>query len=118
MQRMKNDGTTAGGDRLDALFADYRAACPEREAGPDFMPQLWQRIEARRGIPAFLFRRWIGVCAAATVAGALFISTLLIPRYQRAPVYQTHYVDVLAYADSSQDAVVFLETALQDGDSR
>ncbi len=33
---------------LDALFRSYRAACPEVEAGPDFMPTLWQKIEARQ----------------------------------------------------------------------
>ena len=34
-------------ERLDALFATYRNACPDPEPSAGFMPQLWQRIEAR-----------------------------------------------------------------------
>ncbi|HEY7211897.1 MAG TPA: hypothetical protein VH477_16615 [Bryobacteraceae bacterium] len=33
---------------LDDLFERYRAACPEVEPGPNFMPSLWQKIEARQ----------------------------------------------------------------------
>ncbi len=36
------------GDKLDALWVEYRNACPDPEAGAGFMPGLWQRIEARR----------------------------------------------------------------------
>ncbi len=117
MKRMNNESSPVG-DRLDALFGQYREACPDREAGSDFMPQLWLRIEAQRRVPAFLFRRWAEVCVIATAAAALFISALVIPRFQSAPAYQAHYVDVLAYADSSQDALVLLETTALDGDFR
>lgn len=34
--------------KLDALFAQYRDAMPDQDAGSSFMPGLWQKIEARR----------------------------------------------------------------------
>ncbi len=112
MKEMQNHSGATGEHRLDALFAQYRAACPDQDASSNFMPQLWQKIDAGRKVPAFLFRRWAKVCAFATAASALFISTLLIPSYQRGPVYETHYVDVLFNADSKEDAVVLSEVTL------
>lgn len=34
--------------KLDALFAEYRDAMPDQDAGASFMPGLWQKIETRR----------------------------------------------------------------------
>ncbi len=34
--------------QLDALFQAYLEACPAPEPSANFMPQLWQRIEARQ----------------------------------------------------------------------
>ena len=39
--------------KLDALFAEYRSACPDPEPSADFMPAMWKRIEARRIQTAF-----------------------------------------------------------------
>lgn len=33
---------------LDALLARYRDAIPDQDAGANFMPDLWKKIEARR----------------------------------------------------------------------
>ena len=53
MDRMHDQG-----DKLDALFTEYRAACPDPEPGADFMPALWRRIEARRTATVSVFRHW------------------------------------------------------------
>jgi len=103
---MAKDNERFDNRELDGLFVEYRAACAEPEGGPNFVPGIWQRIEARRNVTTFLFRRWAEVCVVATAAAALLISTFLIPRYERAPVYQAHYIDVLADADTTNDAVV------------
>ena len=93
--------------RLASLWAQYRGACPDPEPSPEFMPELWQRIEARRrATVSLLFRRWAEVCVLAAVTLSLLFTTLLIPRSQRSPVYQSTYLDVLAAADSSEDAVL------------
>lgn len=108
MERMDENNS-----KLDVLFAEYRAACPDMDGGPNFVPQLWQRIEARRRAMTFWFRRWAEVCVLATIGMSVLITTLLIPHYQRDPVYQVTYLDVLAAADLGEDL-----QALPGGDGR
>ena len=97
MDRMK--------DRLDALWVEYREATPDPEAGPNFMPQLWQKIEARRVETTSVFRRLAQICVMATIALALVISAVLIPHSNNDEAfYSGTYVDVLA-AEHSNDYV-------------
>ena len=107
MDRMK--------DRLDALWAEYREATPDPEPGPEFMPKLWQNIEARRVETTTVFRRLAQICVMATVALALVISAVLIPHNNSndEAFYSGTYVDVLA-AEHSNDYV----EALPAGDDR
>ena len=106
MDRMK--------DRLDALWVEYRDATPDPDAGPDFMPKLWQKIEARRVETTSVFRRLAQICVMATVALALVISAVLIPHNSYDEVfYSGTYVDILA-AEHSNDYV----EALPVGDYR
>ena len=106
MDRMK--------DRLDALWAEYREATPDPEAGPNFVPQLWQKIESRRIETTSVFRRLAQICVMATVALALVMSAVLIPRNNFDEVfYSGTYVDILA-AEHSNDYV----EALPAGDYR
>jgi len=106
MDRMK--------DRLDALWAEYREATPDPDASPNFMPQLWQKIEARRVETTSVFRRLAQICVMATIALALVISAVLIPRSNYEEVfYSGTYVDILA-AEHSNDYV----EALPAGDYR
>lgn len=93
-------------DKLDALWKEYREACPDPEPSAQFMPQLWQRIEARGNATAsILVRRWAEAWLVASVALALVMGAYLIPRFQP-PAYQASYLDVLAAADSANDAAV------------
>jgi len=106
MDRMK--------DRLDALWAEYREAIPDPETGPDFMPKLWHRIEARRVETTSVFRRLAQICVTATVALALIMGVVLIPHGSSDEVfYSGTYVDILA-AEHSNDYV----EALPAGDYR
>ena len=91
------------GNKLDALFAEYRTVFPEAEGSTNFMPNLWQKIEARRVANTSIFRRLAQACVMATVALTLLMAALL-PRLQRAPVYTTTYVDVLDAAHSNEAA--------------
>jgi len=94
--------------RLDALWAEYREACPDPEPSAQFTPRLWQRIESSRNTRAssLLFRRWAEVWLVATVALAIVMSAFLIPRFQNQPAYLASYIDVLAAADSAADSAV------------
>lgn len=50
MDRMysSRDDEANNDSKLDALFAEYRKAVPEQDASANFMPGLWQKIDARR----------------------------------------------------------------------
>src|SRR5258706_7851989 len=97
MDRMK--------DKLDALWVEYRDATPDPEPGLEFMPHLWRKIEARRIETTSVFRRLAQICVMATVALALVMSAVLIPRSNSDDAfYSGTYVDVLA-AEHSNDYV-------------
>ena len=64
-------------ERFDRLMADYRHAVPGPEASAQFMPHLWQKIDARRNESISVFRRWAEICVMATLALALIMSVLL-----------------------------------------
>jgi hypothetical protein len=83
-------------DKLDALFAQYREACPDPEAGAGFIPGLWQRIEARRSANTVIFRRLAQACVVATLALTVVMGAVLIPELEKIPIYSATYVDVLA----------------------
>jgi hypothetical protein len=83
-------------DRLDALWSEYRAACPDPEPSASFMPGLWRRIEARRTANVAMLRRLAHVCVGATLALTVIIGAVLIPQFDRATVYSSTYVDEIA----------------------
>jgi hypothetical protein len=87
-------------ERLDALFAAFRAACPDREPSVNFMPGLWQRIEARQSF-TFSFRRMVSgfVTAAAALTLALGVY-MAIPRTSNSSAYPVSYMEALADANT------------------
>jgi hypothetical protein len=99
-------------DKLDALWSEYRAAVPDPDAGPNFMPNLWQKIEARRSETATsIFRRMAQICVMATLAVALLLSIVLVPAQQTIePFYTGSYVDILA-AEHANDYTQLLPLA-------
>lgn len=83
-------------EKLDALFRAF-AACPTPEPSANFMPVLWQRIEARQTF-TFSFRRMANAFAAAAVALTVALSVYMyVPRVNTAVPSQT-YLEVLADA--------------------
>ena len=99
--RAENDET-----RLDALFSAYREACPDRDPGADFMPHLWQKIEARERVSNVFAR-----LARNLVTAALALSTLLglaVSLSSRgAPLPSESYVEVLAEDHARQSLEYF-----------
>ena len=93
-------------DRLNSLLAAYRQACPDPEVSPDFMPRLWQRIEARRSDTAIVFRRLAQACAVAALAVTLLIGTVVIPRIQAEFTDSATYMDALSAEHSTDFAEV------------
>ncbi len=94
---------------LDKLFAEYRDACPEVDLNPNFMPEVWRRIEARRGFwPAFehLARVAVAVCMFACLVFAL----LDVAGIRNSIVSDQSYAEALA-ADQSSEANFYAEAA-------
>src|SRR5262249_56727775 len=108
MDRMNQRGE--GGpmeDKLSGLFAEYRSAVPTPEAGTNFMPALWQKIESRRVETASAFRHMVQPWVMAAIALTLIIMVIL-PRLQHEPIYSAStYVEVLDESHSN-DAVDLL----------
>jgi len=94
-------------DKLDALFAEYRAVCPDPEPSANFMPGMWKKIEARRSATISVYRHWAQVCVMATMALTLLIGVVLIPKYKKEAAAGATYLDALA-AEHSADYVEFL----------
>lgn len=85
---------------LDTLFASYFDACPAPEASPDFMPRLWQKIEAHRSA-SYTFGRWTQafVTAAAAICVLLGLLQAYVP--SRPTFYSQTYIESLqAEADA------------------
>ena len=85
-------------ERLDALFRAYRAACPDRDASANFMPELWQRIEARQTF-TFSFRRMANAFVTAGLALTVILGVYMaIP--PKTPTYPVSYLQALADANT------------------
>ena len=101
---------------LDALFAAYLEACPTPEASPGFMPQLWQKIDARRSAN-YSFGRW----TSAFVTAAAAICMLLGVMQWHAPSQQTFYSQTYIEAlleENPPDGVGYFEALwTEDGGS-
>ncbi len=67
--------TTNDESGLNNLFQSYRAACPDVEASANFMPGLWQKIEARVGFWA-IFQGFARTAMTACAALALLLLAL------------------------------------------
>jgi hypothetical protein len=94
--------------RLDELFQSYRASCPDIEPSANFMPNLWQKIDTRRGFWS-VFERWArtGMAAAALLCLLLlalnFVSAghrAIMPSYTDAlmaehSAEQTYYTEAI-----------------------
>jgi hypothetical protein len=72
MEPTMEPGNSSEDARLNEMFRAYRAACPDPDASPNFMPAMWARIEARENSTT-----WFGSVAKALVTAALAASVIL-----------------------------------------
>jgi len=83
-------------ERLDRLFEAYRAACPDVEPGADFMPRLWQKIEARQGVSVVFGRLARNLATAALALSCLLGLAVSISGSHTNALPGESYVEVLA----------------------
>jgi hypothetical protein len=94
-----NHGSMGDDERLDALFRAYRQAVPDPEPSADFMPRLWQKIEARERVPLLfgkLARNLVTVALALSVMMAVAVS---LTRFDTHVYSKQSYVEVLEAND-------------------
>lgn len=84
---------------LDRMFAIYREALGEFEPSPEFLPNIWARIESRRPVSWLTHVvAWSPRLAFASVAvAALLIASIWLPNGQsnESALLESSYVDVL-----------------------
>jgi hypothetical protein len=102
---------------LDELFVAYRLACPEPEASPNFMPELWRKIEAGRSV-SYSFTRLTQAFVTAAAAICLVLTILQTTLKTQPSFYTQTYVEALAEA-SADNSPVYNEVNFYDvgGDS-
>jgi hypothetical protein len=86
------------GAELDRIFQRYRQACPDVEPSVNFMPTLWQKIEARHSFP-FVFRKWGRSVVTASAALCLLLLALNLAVPSQTSV---SYPDALITAASAE----------------
>ena len=100
---------------LDRLFQVYREACPEPEPGVNFMPAIWQRIEARQGFWAMFQRFGRSVTAAcAALCFLLLVLNLVFTPSSYNPA--ATYTDALM-AEHSAEKTYYAEAIRNSSDS-
>ena len=80
--------------RLDKMFRAYHAACPIPEAGANFMPALWARIEARE-----VSTHWLGrvdkTLVTAALAASVILGLMISSMNQSSSFFDATFVDAL-----------------------
>lgn len=104
---MGEQNESESGLRLEPLFAAYRQACPEIEPRANFMPELWQKIEARRSF-WFLFVRDARTCITASAALCLLLLVLNFMGVANTHLAVSTYADALM-ADHTAEKTYYTE---------
>jgi len=103
---------------LQRLFEAYRAACPEVEPSRNFMPVLWQKIEARREASIPFARRLAQGFAALAATASLGLVLLMVISPPETMGTSISYVEALADAHASDAYVLqdiaYIEAAPED----
>lgn len=87
-------------EKLDALFQAYKRACATPDASANFMPELWEKIEARQKL-TFSFRRMANAVATAAVALSIALGVYVsMPHHPTIHYYSQSYLEALSDANS------------------
>ena len=92
-------------DELESLFAKYKAAVPDPDASVNFMPELWQKIEARQSLLVRLKKLTQVFVAAAAALCLLFGMVLSVPGGSSGELAGS-YVDILAQSNPPDSLAV------------
>jgi hypothetical protein len=108
-------GSSSDEERLDALFREFAKACPDRDPSANFMPKLWQQIEARQTY-TFSFRRMANALVTAAVALSIVLGVYMSIPAQAGYMPQT-YLEALADANAIDSPDIVGPVHLDPSDS-
>jgi hypothetical protein len=80
--------------QLADLLRAYREACPDPDPGPNFMPELWARIEARQS-STNLFGRVAKTLVTVALAASMILAVLVSIETQPGPNFTGTYLEAL-----------------------
>lgn len=111
---MKSNRPDAG-QELDRLLAAYRDACDAPEPTANFMPQLWDRIEASKpwSGQAWAGQVWLwarGLTVAAAMASLFLVMLQMAPR-SNAAFYSETYLESLADQHDNDEVLASIATS-------
>jgi hypothetical protein len=112
--KVRDLGMTEDNRELDELFRRYRAACPDIEPGPNFMPGVWDRIERNRSF-SLVFDKLARSLVTVSAAACLVLAALNFVPHQSAAPETTRFA---SYADVLTAADLTMEHGLDAGSSR
>ncbi len=92
---------------LDRLFQAYRASCPDVEPSANFLPGMWQKIEARQSF-WHVFRHLGRPITAASAALCLFLLVLNLISSSSTHSLVPSYTDALL-ADHTAEKTYYAE---------
>lgn len=87
-------------EHLNDVFARYREALPDPEPSPEFMPELWRKIDARRSTRFQLLHLSRIFLSGAAALWLLMVAVLFLPGNNVQPKHHS-YVDALAASNES-----------------
>jgi len=99
---------------LDRLFTAYREACPEPEASPDFMPRLWQKIDARRSA-TYTFGLWTKAFITASAALCILLGLLQTYLPPQPTFYTQTYIETLQQESAAESSTYLEALWTEDG---
>ncbi len=92
---------------LDRTFQEYRAACPDVEPSANFLPGMWQKIEARQSF-WYIFRHFGKLVTAASAALCLLLLVLNLISSSSTHSLVPSYADALM-ADHTAEKTYYAE---------
>lgn len=93
--------------QLDALFAAYRDACPDPDPSANFMPHLWQKIEAREQTSTVFGRMARNLMTAALALSVLLGLAASLSHSRTSALPSESYVEVLAEEQARENLDYF-----------
>ncbi|MFN7920040.1 MAG: hypothetical protein U0Q16_08085 [Bryobacteraceae bacterium] len=97
-------------DSLDRLFRRYREVTPDPEASADFMPRLWQKIEARRGF-SWKLQSYARAVLTLSATACLALAAFEFVSMQPSPSLQARYYVEALDDDHGPDAIAGADLA-------